>query len=132
VSDVVKRAREASAGFAGRFEFQPEHTIDRGVGHVADFCDLDDRLVYIAPDCEDEDEDACVIADRIEGHVAEPIATMLNAVPALVARIEKLEALLLGTVGFMHGLSDHADCDDMIAAGLLTEAAAIRKELNDE
>lgn len=84
--------KAASSGFAGRFEFQPEHTEDRGIRHIADFVDFDDRLVYLAADR--DDDEPYVIADCIDPHVAEPIALMLNAVPALVARVEDLEAQL--------------------------------------
>lgn len=84
--------KAACRGFAGRFEFQPEHTEDRGILHIADFVDFDDRLVYLAPDR--DDDEPYVIADCIEPHVAEPLAVMLNAVPVLVARVEELEARL--------------------------------------
>lgn len=81
--------KAACRGFDGRFEFQPEHTEDRGLLNIADFVDFDDRLVYLAADR--DDDEPYVIVDCIEPHVAEPLAVMLNAVPVLVARVEELE-----------------------------------------
>lgn len=84
-------------GFPGRFLFEAEHTVDRGIGNVADFVEIDDRLVYVDVDAdvtEPDEDDVYVIAEPLDPNVGEPIARMLNAIPELLAYIEKLETKL--------------------------------------
>lgn len=94
---LCEELRKDVKGFPGTFLFQPEHTTDRGIGLIADNVDYDDRLVYVPPDGDvDNDEDVYTIADNIESHVAEPIARMLNAIPELLEYIEELEKRCTG------------------------------------
>jgi hypothetical protein len=126
VSDVVKRAREMMA---------LAHSItDFDSTEAARLCD------------ENNEPPTCVMCGgeyRITEYGDDPSAlddtcahaaasVLASALIVTVARIEKLEALLLGTAGFMHGVASRVECDDLIAGRLLDEAAAIRKELNDE
>jgi hypothetical protein len=75
--------RKDVAGFKGHFVFEPAHDVPDRIG-TDDYRTCDDRLVFVsaAPDHEGE---VYVIAESISRHIAEPIARMLNAVPALLA-----------------------------------------------
>lgn len=73
--DELVQLQQDAAGFAGRFEFRP----DDDAGY--------DRLVYVSAGDECDDYE---IAEQLEQHVAEPIARMLNTVPALLAHVEQL------------------------------------------
>lgn len=86
--DELRVLREDCSGFPGSFAFQAAHIDDRGVGDIADFVDVDDRLVYIPA----SDDDVHAIADQIDSHVAEPMARMLNSVPRLLDEVERLRA----------------------------------------
>ena len=86
-----KQWRQVADGFRGRFVFEPAHCKDNGHGHIADFVDVDDRLMYVPEDCELGDDECFCIADQLDEHVARPIAEMLNALPALLDEVERLE-----------------------------------------
>ena len=90
IPEQLEATQKASEGFPGEFHFVPEHTEDQGVGNCADYVDVDDALVYVQSD----DEDPHTIASPIESYVAEPLATMLNAVPELLAELTDLRAQL--------------------------------------
>lgn len=84
---LIAEAREDAAGFAGDFAFQLAHTEDRGVGNVADYAEIDDRLIYLPREDCDEDE-TVEIMSPICRHVAEPVARMLNRHGALATALE--------------------------------------------
>lgn len=90
--EELDEVRIAAAGFHGRFEFDPAHTEDRGIGYVYDRVDFDDRLVYVPEGGDTRDDDAHTIASMIEGHIARPMATMLNAAGPLVAELRERRA----------------------------------------
>ena len=72
------------------FEFQARHTEDRGIGNIADFVEIDDRLVAIEPDV----DEPYVISYGIEKHIAEGLAVYLNAAgPLARAVVTLLDAL---------------------------------------
>ena len=73
--------RAMADGFRGTFEFKAERV------DAEDFVVAEDALVYCT-----EDQDDYEIASPIEEHIGEPIAKMLNAVPALLDRVAELEA----------------------------------------
>lgn len=78
---------ESITGFdQTRFEFQRAHTEDHGIGHVADFVRIDDRLVAVTEDI----DDPYVIADDIEEHVALGLVTYLNAAGPLAKAVKRL------------------------------------------
>lgn len=89
-AEQIKNLREIDNGFNGEFVFDPAHTEDRGIGLHADCADTDDRLMFVPVGCDVRDEEACCIFDTLEPHVAEPIATLLNAVPELLNEVERL------------------------------------------
>ena len=84
--EELDSVRMAAAGFRGSFAFDPydpEHT---------DECGVDDRLTYVPEGCKLGDDDCYTISEMIEGHVAEPIATMLNASAAMVTELRERRA----------------------------------------
>jgi hypothetical protein len=90
----IKQARKLCDGFNGRFVFDPAHTEDRGVGNVADFVDIEDRLVYIPSGSELHDDECVTISSDIDQPVAEAIAELLNSAPGMLTEVVKLRAAL--------------------------------------
>jgi hypothetical protein len=90
----LAKLKEAAAGFHGEFAFEPEHDEDRGIGNCADCVSFDDALVYVPAGCVLGDDECFRLSEGIEQHIAEPLAEMLNAVPELIAEIEKLRDLV--------------------------------------
>lgn len=84
----IKQIRDDVRGFDGRFYATDEPEQSLGFD-----------LYFIAKDCEAKTCECSVgecepflIAPSCEPHIAEPLARMLNAVPELLARVERLEA----------------------------------------
>lgn len=83
---VLDRAK----GFDGEFVFDPEHTEDHGIGNIGEFVDLDDRLVFVPTDSSisyPDNDNNYTIANRVEEHVAKPLADILNLSPMVIAKI---------------------------------------------
>lgn len=75
--EELAKLRRVVDGFCGRFFWQPAHTVDRGIGDCADYCDMPDALVYVTEDIDIDGinrDDVTVISDTIERHVGEAIA----------------------------------------------------------
>lgn len=70
--------QRAARGWAGRFEFRPEH--ERAISGSATEI-VPDRLVFVRTERnhEDEEDDLYTIAEDIEQHILEPLAILLNA-----------------------------------------------------
>lgn len=82
----IKQLRSDIAGFNGRFEAREANEHES------------DRLVYIPADNEYADGDPdgeCVYSDALDFDLGEPIARMLNAMPSLLAEIDRLRGLLV-------------------------------------
>lgn len=89
----LEEARALCAGWRGRFVYRPACEHDRGVGHVADFVDYDEALVFVPDDAEDEhDHDECVtICDGLDAEALRALAAMLNLPSGLLGEIERLD-----------------------------------------
>jgi hypothetical protein len=77
--DELHAITAASAGFRGRFAYVPDEVFEI------------ERLAFVPDGVFERDVDnVVVISDDLEPHVIEPMATMLNAVPRLLAEVERL------------------------------------------
>jgi hypothetical protein len=121
----LKQLRRLSTGFVGRFEFDPAHEEDHGLGNVADCVKVGDRLRF-APDGFDvRDDEAHTISDCIDEHVAVPIAEMLNAVPVLLDEVERLSVArdnAIAANALMRQALDERDAYRTIVCNLLTSS----------
>jgi hypothetical protein len=89
--DAAQILKDAD-GFHGLFVFDPEHTEDHGIGHIADVHNVDDRLMYVPEGFDVRDDVAHTICEPIEQHVAEPLVRMLNAAGELARSLLAAEA----------------------------------------
>lgn len=64
------------------------------IGHVADFVDIDERLVFVPAGATPRDEECTCISTELDRHVAEAIVDMLNAVPMLLEEVDRLRKAL--------------------------------------
>lgn len=90
--EFLATLRRVSAGFPGTFVFDPEHEEDLGIG-APEVVEFEDRLMYVPDGADLRDEDCCVVSNDLDEHVARAIATLLNAVPALIAEVDRLRAI---------------------------------------
>ncbi len=82
--DVEKLRRDCD-GFRGRFFYDAEHG---DLGYIAKDCD--DRQCDCERNLDSDGNQDCSVSIADVDDVYEPIAGMLNAVPALIAEIEQL------------------------------------------
>ncbi len=127
--EEIQQLRADVRGFVGRFAFAPEQTVDRGIGHLADFVEFDDRLVYIRPDDDGDPEEWYVIAEPMERHTAEPLARMLNGVGSL---LRELDAVRKATQQANDINAELAQRDRGLAATAVSAANAERDALKTE
>lgn len=98
-NDELQQVRRLVAGFSGKFAIDPAHTEDRGIGNVADFVNIAERLVFIPEGATLRDDECSCVSDNLDSHVAETLVDMLNAVPLLLAEVDKLRKALKDACG---------------------------------
>lgn len=110
---LADEVSKASDGFGGEFVFDPAHTEDHGIGYVGEFHEYDDRLMYVPADAADgvRDDNAYVIADPLESHVAEPMALMLNVARELATSISALLSPPPGALAWERPIPDNVAHD---------------------
>ena len=119
--EELAKLRRVVDGFCGRFFWQPAHTVDRGIGDCADYCDMPDALVYVTEDIDIDGinrDDVTVISDTIERHVGEAIAKVLNAARDLLAAAEECDRLRAELAAVRAAAVEACDLADLISDGV--------------
>jgi hypothetical protein len=132
-NDELQQVRRLIAGFSEKFAIDPAHTEDRGIGNVADFVNIAERLVFIPEGAALRDDECSCVSDNLDSRVAETLVDMLNAVPSLLAEVDKLRKALKDacSVATTHRAEDREEIRQLarLADGIPVTGKVVRESV---